>query len=563
MSVSLAILHLAGAVALLLWAVRMVRTGVERSQGANLRVVLRESSGSRWHAAATGTLVSVLLQSSTAVALLAAGFAASGVISLATGLSLMLGADLGSALVVRILSADLAWLVPVLLVLGVAVFLKARARTVRQLGRILVGVALVLVSLRMIGEASLPLRGITASESGVLVYLAGDPVLALAIGAGFTWLAHSSVAVVLIIVSFAAQDHLPADLGIYLVLGANVGSGIIAVTLTRASAIEARQIAIGNLLFKSMGAGAALVTVVFAQPDLSFLGSGYSGQLLNLHLVFNVALLLFGLPFVGLTGRVLERFVTPSPAADAGTIGFVSRLDMSIIGRPVLALANAQREILRLADLVDEMLQPLMELFETGDSEKIGRIRELERTVNEAQSSIKLYLAKISYSAGMDDEVRRGQELAQFAINLEYVGDTITKTLLNLIVERGYRNVKFSKQGWREISVLHHRVTQNFQLALNVLLSGDEDSARLLLEEKRDISRAERASAHGHLQRLSEGGHRSIATSDLHLETVRALKTINSLLASSAYATLEKKPVTRTSHGIRDSVTAVVETSSS
>jgi phosphate:Na+ symporter len=154
----LLLLHLAGGVTLLLWAVRMVRTGVERSQEPALKRVLRESKSGRLRAAAVGAGVAVLLQSSTAVALLAAGFAGTGVLTVATGLALMLGADVGSALVVQILSVDIHWLTPVLLIVGGGLFFKGPTREWRQGGRILIGVALILVSLTMIADATEPLR---------------------------------------------------------------------------------------------------------------------------------------------------------------------------------------------------------------------------------------------------------------------------------------------------------------------------------------------------------------------------------------------------------------------
>ena len=187
MSVYLLLLHLAGAVTLLLWAVRMVRTGVERSQEPALKRLLRESKGGRLRAAAIGAGVAVVLQSSTAVAILAAGFAGTGLITLATGLALMLGADFGSSIVVQILSVDLGWLMPVLLIAGGALFFKGTSRDLKQIGRVLIGIALILLALQMIGEATAPLRG-AAFLPQVISYLRGDFLTAFLIGALFTWL---------------------------------------------------------------------------------------------------------------------------------------------------------------------------------------------------------------------------------------------------------------------------------------------------------------------------------------------------------------------------------------
>jgi phosphate:Na+ symporter len=547
MNLYLVLLHLAGGVTLLLWAVRMVRTGVERSQEPMLRRILRESKGGRLRAAGVGAGIAVLLQSSTAVAILAAGFAGSGALTAATGLALMLGADLGSSLVVQILSFDLNWLVPLLLIGGGLLFFKGPTRELRQGGRILIGISLILISLTMIGEATAPLR-----EAGFLPeivgYLRGDVLTAFLIGAAFTWLVHSSVASILLVATFAAQGVVPVELGISLMLGANLGGGLIAVGLTRQSFVEARRIAIGNLIFRGLGALIALLSFHALDPVIGWLGPDAARQVVNLHLLFNAALLILCLPLTGLVAKLVEKLVKPrlTPAELANPLAeAASALDQSVIGVPALALASATRELLRMGDIIERMLKPLMELYETGDPDKIKQAKKLEEAVDAAQSDIKLYLARIDYKG--DDEARRGHELSNFAINLEHVGDAISKTLLKLAETRRDQKLQFSPEGWRELNELHHRVMANMQLALNVLVSKDRESARQLLEEKDAVGSAERESYGQHLRRLQTGAVESIETSNIHLETVRTLKTINSLFASVAY------PILRDSGELLDS----------
>jgi phosphate:Na+ symporter len=547
MNLYLVVLHLAGAVTLLLWAVRMVRTGVERSQEPALRRALRESKSGRLRAAAIGAGIAVVLQSSTAVAMLAAGFAASGTLAIATGLALMLGADLGSALVVQILSVDLHWLIPVLLVIGGLLFFKGINRDLRQGGRILIGVALILVSLGMIGEATAPLRE-AAFLPQIIGYLSGDFATAFLIGAAFTWLVHSSVASILLVAAFAAQGIVPLELGVSLMLGANLGGGLIAVGLTRQGSVEAKRIALGNLAFRGLGALVALLAFHLLDPTVGWAGPDSARQVISLHLVFNAALLVLCLPLTGPVAALATRVVKPKPTAEElanPLAGAASALDQSVVGMPALALASATRELLRMAEIIERMLKPLMELYETGDPEKIRQAKKLEEAVDQAHSEIKLYLARISY--GGEDDARRGHELSNFAINLEYVGDAITKTLLKLAETRRDQKLSFSPEGWRELNELHHRVMANMQLALNVLVSKDRESARQLLEEKDAMGSAERESYAQHLRRLQAGAAESVETSNIHLETVRALKTINSLFASVAY------PILRESGDLLDS----------
>ena len=535
MNFYLVLLHLSGAVILLLFAVRMVRTGVERAYEPMLRRALRDSKGGWLQASAIGGVVAALLQSSTAVGMLAAGFAAAGTLGVATGIAMLLGADVGSALVVQVLAINLSWLAPVLLIAGGALFFKGMSRHLKQLGRILIGVALVFIALTMIGEATAPLRN-SPELPMVVTYLRGDFLTAFLIGAAFTWLVHSSVAAVLLVVTLAAQGLIPAELAVSLVLGANLGGALIPVGLTRSGTLAARRIAIGHLLLRGSGAVIAALIVRFVPLPLDLLGAP-PRLAANLHLLLNAVNLVVALPLCGEIEKLVERFVA-APVQPEARPEPVSALDQSVIGVPGLALASATRELLRMAGLVEVMLAPVMELYETADREKIKQLRAVEREVDRVHSAIKLYLARI-VNADADD-ARRAEELASFAINLEYVGDTIAKNLFHLAEVRHERNLSFSAEGWHELCDLHHRVVTNMQLALNVLVSNDRESARQLLEEKDQMRTAERASYGRHLRRLQSGERSSLESSDIHLETVRALKMINSLLATIAYPILSE-----------------------
>ncbi len=538
MNIYLVLINIAGAVTLLLWATRMVRTGMERSQKAVLHRLLSQGKRGQIKSAALGGFVAILLQSSTAVALIAAGFAASGKLTLSAGLATMLGADLGSAIVVQLLSVNPAWLMPILLIVGGALFFRGQNRDIRQAGRIVIGIALILMSLRLIGEATMPLREAEVLPE-IVAYLAGDPLTAFLLAAAFTWVIHSSVAFILLVATFAAQGLVPFELGAALVLGANMGSSIIAFMLTRGGSAAARRITLGNFIFRAVLAVVGLGLLWLSHLPGTLLGPDAARQIINFHLAFNVVLLLIALPLTNPMAKLTTRLVRSAPQPSHALVSPM-RLDDKLIANPALALASAKRELLRMAEIVERMLQPVMDLYENADPEKIREIKQLEQAVNAAQSDIKLYLSRIHYTDPASAEALRGQELAQLAINLEYVGDAVVKTLVKLAESRAEQKVKFSPAGWRELNDLHHRVVDNLHLALNVLMSEDRAAAKMLLEEKASLGMAGRASAAEHLARLREGAQQSIATSDLHLETIRALKTINSLLASVAYPILRQ-----------------------
>lgn len=537
MTAYLFLLHVAGAVALLLWAVHMVHTGIERGWHPEITGLLRATNGPI-RSVAVGTGLAVVLQSATAAGMLAAAFAAKGMFGLATGLAIALGADFGSALVVLLLSLDLSVVPPILLVAGAALFFKGKSRKVRQSGRALVGLGLIFTALTLLGAATAPLRDSPLMPMA-MAYLGKDALTALLAGAAIAWLFHSSVATILLLVVLAGHGLVPIEAAAPLLLGANIGGALIPFVLTRAGAPEARRMTAGNLLLRGSAALIALLVLQVVGANV-LPGGSVAQQIVGLHLLFNAALLVLGVPLVGVVARLMERLIRPAVADPAAAIGVPpSCLDEAAVSDPGMALASTTRELLRMAEIVGRMFDPVMEIYKAGDADKIRQARLMEAAIDQAQSDIKLYLARVSFD-GDDDSARRGQDLAAIAVNLEYVGDAITKTLLGLAEVRREQRLAFSPTGWRELAELHQQVVENMRLARNVLVSRDLAQARKLVVEKTRMREAVAESQRQHMLRLKDGTEASLATSNIHLETLRALKTINSLMASIGYLVLEE-----------------------
>ncbi|MGI9514505.1 MAG: Na/Pi cotransporter family protein [Anderseniella sp.] len=539
MQLSVFLLNLTAAIVLLLYSTRMVRTGVERAFGAELRNVFMLSRRSTVLNSFAGVLAAAALQSSTAVVLLVSGFAATGVMGVTGSLAVVLGADLGTAVAVQFLSLDIAWLIPVLLVTGGLLFLKGSARVIKQMGRVVMGVAFILLSLRMIGDATEPLRSSPYLQP-VVQHLSQDLLTAFAGGAALAFVFHSSVAAILMLAAFCAQGLLPLEAGLPLVLGANAGSGLIAVWLTRNLHSKARRIAVGNLVVRVFGGIAALALLRHVDLPLDAVASTPARQLVSFHLLFNAVLLIAFLPLVVPLAALSRHLVAAEDDLAQGSTRPASALDRSVLTNPGLALASATRELLRMSEQIELMLSPVMELFVSTDPQAAARIKEIEKQVNEAQTDIKLYLAELNQGQLSPDQARRSMDLTGIAISLERVGDIITKDLLRLTGEMRKKKLTFSNAGWNELTRLHARVLANMQLSLNVLVSEDVESARQLVEEKEYVRTLEEESHDAHLARLGQGTSQSIATSDIHLETVRALKEINSRFITFAYPILKK-----------------------
>ena len=531
------LLSIGGGVALLLWAARMIRTGILRAYGGALRNVLARSTSNRFKGFAMGLGAAGLLQSSTATALLTMSFAGRGLIASAPALAIMLGADVGSTLVVQVLSFDLGWLSPVLLLLGVIMFLTARATIWRHLGRVAIGLGLMLLALTLIVEASSVLRE-SAGLQAVLAPLADDPILAVLLAALLTWLAHSSVAMVLLIMSLTATGVVPLPLGLALVLGANVGSGLVPMAISLSDEAPVRRIPLGNLLFRALGALAAVALIDLAMPHLARLEADPARQIANFHTLFNLALAVVFLPCVGLMARLTEKLV-PTPAAQDQTAGKPRHLDRSAVDNPAVALTCAAREVLRLADMVEAMLRDVMAVFERNDGRLLDEISTREDDVDALHEAIKLYLTDVSRNPLEGEDSERFVELITFTTNLEHVGDIIDNNLLPSAQKKIKRRLAFSEEGWGELTDMHARVVGQMRLGINVFMSRDVVLARRLLAEKERFRDLERAAGERHLDRLRAGQAASIETSSLHLDMLRDLKRVIAHITSIAYPILD------------------------
>ncbi len=531
------LLSIGGGVALLIWAARMIRTGILRAYGGVLRNVPARSTSNRFKGFAMGLVAAGLLQSATATALLAMSFAGRGLIATAPALAIMLGADVGSTLVVQILSFDLSWFSPVMLLIGVGAFLAGPTAIWRHLGRVAIGLGLMLLSLTLIVGASSVLRD-SAGLQVVLAPLADDPILAVLLMALLTWLSHSSVAMVLLIISLTATGVVPLPLGLAMVLGANIGSGLIPMAISMSDEPAARRIPLGNLLFRTAGALAMLGLIGLILPYLSRIEAEPARQIANFHTLFNLAVAIVFLPFVGPMARLTERMI-PTPAAQDQALGKPRHLDQSAIGTPALALTCAAREVLRLADMVEEMLRDVLTVFERNDSRLLDEVSDREDHVDALHEAIKLYLTEVSRQPLDGEDGERFVELITFTTNLEHVGDIIDNSLLSSAQKKIKRRLEFSEEGWAELTDMHARAVDQMRLGINVFISRDVAMARQLLAHKEQFRDLERGAGELHLQRLSDGRVEAIETSSLHLDMLRDLKQVIAHVTSIAYPILD------------------------
>jgi phosphate:Na+ symporter len=534
---SIVLLDLMGGVALLLWGLHMVLSGVLRAFGPDLRRFLSKALRNRFSAFGAGLVLTALLQSSTATGLMTASLAADGVVALVPALAIMLGANVGTTLIVQVLSFNISAVAPILLVIGIITFRVANGGFSRALGRIGIGLGLVLLALHVLLDTLAPAEQAPAVRE-LLASITNDPVLCIVIAAVLTWAAHSSVAVVLLIMSLAYSQFVTAEAALALVLGANLGSAVNPLLEGEAGGDPARRrLPLGNLLNRLAGIAIALPFLGPIAREMAALQPDPPKMVAEFHMLFNVVLAAIFIGPLDTLAWLLQRIL---PEKKLPSDPWAPRLlDEAALQTPSLALANAARETLRMGEIVEIMLRNIMTALMTNDRKLAAEVSRLDNAVDRLNEAIKLYITKLTRDSLEENDGRRAMEIISCTINLEHVGDIIDKNLCESAAKKIKRRLQFSAEGAAELMEFHKQVLDSLQAACGVFMTGNIETARKLLRQKSELRQAELAAADRHFERLREGRPESLETTSLHLDILSDLKRIHSHICSVAYPVLE------------------------
>ena len=529
------LLDLAGSVALLLWGLHMVQTGIQRGFGPDLRRWLGTALGNRLAAFAAGLGVTAVLQSSTATGLMVAGFAAGGAVALVPALAVMLGANVGTTLIVQALSFDVAQIAPALILLGVILFRRGTATRTRDLGRVAIGLALMLMALHQLVALMTPYEDMPSLRL-ILGAITTEPALDVLLAAVLTWAAHSSVAVVLLVMSFAAKGAVPPEAAFALVLGANLGTAINPV-LEGSSGDDpvARRLTLGNLLNRLAGCIVALILLHRIGPLLVQWDPDPARAVADFHTGFNLVVAAVFLPALGPYAWLLRRMLPARIAAEDPSRP--RYLDSAALETPPIALAAASREALRMADSLEAMLTGAGDALGSTDRGRIAEVRRLDDVLDRLNSAIKAYLTDLDPEVLSEADNRRLTQILVFATNLEAAGDVVDRDVMGHLAKQLKRGVPLAETERAEARRLLGRLAATVRAAAAVFMTEDARAARQLAAEKEAFREMEAAATRAHFAGLRGG---QVEAAPLGLDMLRELKRVNGhLVAAAAYPILE------------------------
>jgi len=526
-----------GAISIFIYGIRLARSGVQVLAGDRLRVILARLTDNRLMALGIGALVTLILQSSNATAISLVGFAATGSMSLTQAMGVLLGADIGSTLVVILLSvkeiAEYSW---ILIIVGVLIALLRKSRRGKNLSMVFMGVGFVFFGMKLMVLSTTPLQGNPVVQQ-VLLFLSHRPLITFLAVLIFTIFVQNSAAPIGLAIALSFAGLIDLKTAIPMVLGANVGTCSGSIFASLGSNFLGRRVALANLLFKS--SGALLVFFFFGAflASVEWVGKLYGaaipvgGQIALSHLLFNLYLAVLFTPLIR-PGAWLVRKLVPAPRFPKEEKFQPLYLDQKALETPSIAFANARREILRMLDLNREMFRGCLPVLEKNDRILLEEIEGQDDQVDLLDKEIKFYLAKLTQENLTEQQAEMELRLIEMTSILEEIGDVIDRNILDLAEKKIRKARRFSREGWEEICKFHENIMENFQIACAALAAEDTTLVKKLIRHHEKMGELEREFRQGHMLRLHQGLRESIESSSIHMDLLSNFYRVDHLLKS-------------------------------
>ncbi|MBI2204616.1 MAG: Na/Pi cotransporter family protein [Candidatus Rokubacteria bacterium] len=531
------LMSLFGGMALLLYGIQLIGDGLQRAAGARLRGILTGLARNRFLAVVSGAVVTGIIQSSSATTVMLIGFVAAGLMAFRQTLGVILGADIGTTLTVQLIAFRITDYALLLVGLGFTTMFLAGRRAIKDVGQAVLGFGLIFLGLKLILDGSAPLKTNPLAVQ-LIASVAGSDILAVLTAAVVSALVHSSAATIGLAIALATQGLLDLHGAVSIVLGANIGTCATALMAAVGASAEAKRVAVAHIAFKVLGAAIVFPFITPLTALVATTAADSARQIANAHTFFNVGISLLFLPFTHWAARTIEALVPDEPT---GENPFKTRyLDERALDQPALAIGQATREALRMADVVQGMFRDVAEVFRGNNQELLEDVERRDDQVDFLEREIKLFITRLDRTAMGGELARKEIGLISVIGNLENIGDIIDKNLMELARKKLYHGRRFSDAGWTEIIEFHGMVSKNLERAIAAFAANDRALAQEVLDQRPVMRQRERELRESHLIRLRQGLAESLETSEIHLDVLTNVKRISSHVSALVFPILEE-----------------------
>lgn len=524
---------------MLIWGLKRVQQGMKRAFGGRLAYFIRDRFEGVWSALGLGMVLTLILQSSTASALLAASLGIQG----EAGLALLLGADVGTTIVALVLSFDLSALSPLLVAVGVFMEIRGKDKRQQGIGEGLMGLGLMLLALGLLRQQAVPLQG-SSLFNDLLLSLVAEPWLAMVFAALLTFLLHSSLVMVLLLAGLVGAGVIEVEAGLLLILGVNIGGAFIPVYLSRKASNAKRIAPLGNLILRALGAMAFAPWVSEVHGALNMVSVDPAWQLVLMHCLFNVTVAAFGMLIVSKLAGWIDTRLPRERLAPLPSPKYLNDVQDT---SPSAALANVVRDTLTMGELLEDMLTEVhLGMTQRYDAlEK--KIHQSDDIIDDFHQQINAYLLELGGQELSEEERYRCQDLLLFITNIEHAGDTLERSMTSLLKKKNNLHIDFTDYENEALDASMKAIFKVMPLSFQVMMSENVASARGLIQAKHEFNTSHQTYLDGQQQRSMQAAKANPIAHSLFTDLMRDIKRLHSHFTAIAYPVLNREGELRTS----------------
>jgi phosphate:Na+ symporter len=530
-----------GGLTLFFFGLRSMREGMQRFAGDRLRVLINRLTANRVLSFACGVMITAVLQSSTATTAMLVSFAGTALLSLAQAFGVILGADVGTTIVVFLLSIkSITQYALYVFTAGYFIQRWAKTRRVQYVGQVVFGFGLVFFGMYLMVTGVAPLKA-HPFVPFVFDYLGEHPIISLIFSAAMTALLQSSAAMIGLAITLSFTGVLDVRDAVPVILGANIGTCLTAFMASLGLNVNARRVAVAHFLVKAVGVILAFPFITEEVKGLAAINTilthytpvpanCISAQIAIAHFLFNMGLAILFLPFLPMGVWIVRRLI-PDPKGGEETFGPIY-LDPQALETPSLAFAQVKREILRVSNIAYDMFRDAMALINPRSDfqDYIMLLQAEDDKVDVLDRAIRFYLAQLSQEQLTEEQAKIELSLLGIAADLEDIGDALSRELIRAMRKRQDKGLRFSDEGTQELCQFHHSVLLHFNVVLSYMATMDPVVLRHVEEKKELISEQYAELRYAHLKRLHEGLKESVDTSTLHLDVLNIMQRVSQKL---------------------------------
>lgn len=424
------ILSLFGGLALFLYGMQMMSSGLEAAAGNKMKAILEKLTSNRIKGVLVGAGITAVIQSSSATTVMVVGFVNSGLMTLRQAVWIIMGANIGTTITGQLIALDIGAIAPLFAIVGVGAIMFSKSEKVHHISGIIAGLGILFMGMDMMGAAMEPLQ---ESEAFInLMTQFSNPLLGILVGAVFTAVIQSSSASVGILQALAATGMIPLSSAVYVLFGQNIGTCITAVLASIGTKVNARRTTVIHLMFNIIGT--TIFTIIcMVTPYVSLVESITPGdpvaQIANAHTIFNIVTTLILLPFGSYMAKAAEKILPDSKKEDDEELRlkYIRPFDSSYaVGNSAIAVTQVKEEVDRMLDMVSKNISDAFNTLIKYDDKSRKKVEEREEYIDYLNKGISEYIVSLMSGEMNAADSRKINSYYAIISNLERIGDHAT-----------------------------------------------------------------------------------------------------------------------------------------